>query len=144
MTNEQAQFLELRKYKRSEIAGLFRVPPHKIGDLDRATFSNIEHQAQEFVTDCLMPYLTGIEAAVHVSLLSERDQEDHFVKFNVNALLRGDMAARAKFYHSLIQDGAISPNEIRELEDWNPREGGDIYLTPLNMAINGKPIDGDN
>lgn len=144
MTNEQAQFLELRKYKRSEIAGLFRVPPHKIGDLDRATFSNIEHQAQEFVTDCLMPYLTGIEAAVQVSLLPEREQDDHFVKFNVNALLRGDMAARAKFYHSLIQDGAISPNEIRELEDWNPREGGDIYLTPLNMAINGKPIDGDN
>lgn len=139
MTNEQAQFIELRKYKRSEIAGLFRVPPHKIGDLDKATFSNIEHQAQEFVSDCLMPYLTAVEAGIQVSLISEAERAEHFSKFNVNALLRGDMAARASFYHSLTQDGAISPNEIRELEDWNPREGGDIYLTPMNMAINGKP-----
>lgn len=141
MTNEQAEFTALRKYKRSEMAGLFRVPPHKIGDLDKATFSNIEHQAQEFVSDCLMPYLTAIEASVLVSLLDERDRDSHFAKFNVNALLRGDMAARASFYHSLTQDGAISPNEIRELEDWNPRDGGDIYLTPMNMAINGKPIE---
>lgn len=141
MTNEQAEFTALRKYKRSEVAGLFRVPPHKIGDLDKATFSNIEHQAQEFVSDCLMPYLTAIEASVLVSLLDERDRDSHFAKFNVNALLRGDMAARASFYHSLTQDGAISPNEIRELEDWNPRDGGDIYLTPMNMAINGKPIE---
>lgn len=141
MTNEQAEFTALRKYKRSEVAGLFRVPPHKIGDLDKATFSNIEHQAQEFVSDCLMPYLTAIEASVLVSLLDDRDRANHFARFNVNALLRGDMAARAAFYHSLTQDGAISPNEIRELEDWNPREGGDIYLTPMNMAINGKPIE---
>ena len=139
MTNEQAQFIDLRKYKRSEVAGLFRVPPHKIGDLEHATFSNIEHQAQEFVTDCLMPYLTAIEAGIRTSLIPAKDRVSHFAKFNLSALLRGDMAARAAFYHSLMQDGAISPNQIREFEDWNPREGGDIYLTPMNMLINGKP-----
>lgn len=138
MTNEQAQYIDARKLNRSEMAGLFRVPPHKIGDLEHATFSNIEHQAQEFVTDCLMPYLVAIEARVRVSLLPRTQWASGFLKFNVNALLRGDMAARAAYYHSLMQDGAISPNEIRDLEDWNPREGGDIFLTPMNMLINGQ------
>lgn len=139
MTNEQAQFVASRKLTRSEMAGQFRMPPHKIGDLEHATFSNIEHQAQEFITDCLMPYLTAIEARVQVSLVPKNQQGDRFAKFNVNALLRGDMASRAAYWHTLIQDGAISPNEIREFEDWNPREGGDIYLTPMNMLIDGKP-----
>lgn len=134
-----AQFLESRKYQRSEIAGLWRVPPHLIGDLDKATFSNIEHQSLEFVVRGLMPYITRIEQRVAFQLLSPEERRRYFAKFNVAGLLRGDMAARGEFYTKLTNLGALSPNEIRDLEDLNPREGGDIYLTPLNMAVNGKP-----
>lgn len=144
MTATDAQWIEARKYQRSELAGIWRVPLHKIGDLEHATFSNIEHQSQEFVTDCLMPYLVKIEERVNMSLLSEKDRSKYYAKFNVNALLRGDMNARANFYTKLEQAGALSPNEIRSFEDMNPRDGGDIYLTPMNMAVNGKPIGENN
>ena len=140
MTNEQAQFLQLRQYKRAETAGILRVPPHKIGDLSRATFSNIEHQSQEFVNDCLSTYFTNIEARIRVSLVPKDKRAVMFAKFNLNALLRGDMIARSTFYTRMEQAGAMSPNEIREFEDMNPREGGDIYLTPVNMLIDGKPV----
>lgn len=136
-----AQFLETRKYQRSEIAGLFRVPPHLIGDLERATFSNIEHQGLDFVVHALMPYLTRIEARIRMQLLSPAEQKSHFAKFNVNGLLRGDMAARSTFYTQGIQNGSLSPNEIRELEDRNPREGGDVFLQPANMIVSGSKAD---
>jgi HK97 family phage portal protein len=115
------------------------VPPSMIADLERATFSNSEQQARTFVDYTLMPYLTRIEARIRLRLLAEKDQANHFAKFNVNALLRGDMKSRGEFYTRQVQNGALSPNEIRELEDQNPREGGDIYLTPANMLIDGKP-----
>ncbi len=137
MTSEDAQFLETRKFQRGEICGIFRVPPHMIADLERATFSNIEHQGLSFVGSSLMPYLSRIENRINKSLIS---QSGHYAKFNANALLRGDMKARAEFYTKMIQNGALSPNEIRELEDMDAREGGDIYLTPMNMAVNGKPV----
>ena len=144
ITPEDAQLLETRKFQRSEIAGLFRVPPHMIGDLEKATFSNIEQQGLEFVTNCLMPYLTRIENRIRSSLLNGNEWQTHFAKFNVNALLRGDMKSRAEFYTKMLQNGALSPNEIRLKEDMNPRDGGDIYLTPLNMAVNGQTIEATN
>lgn len=144
ITPEDAQFLETRKYQRSEIAGLFRVPPHKIGDLEKATFSNIEHQGLEFVTDSLMPYVTRIENRLNMALFSQKDQGVYYTKFKETALLRGDMKSRAEFYTKMLQNGAMSPNEIRALEDMNPRDGGDIYLTPLNMAVNGQPVEANN
>lgn len=134
-----AQFLESRKYQRSEIAGMYRVPPHMVGDLDKATFSNIEHQSLDFVVHGLMPYLTRIEQRVAFQLLSPDERRRFFAKFNVAGLLRGDMAARGEFYTKLTNLGAFSPNEIRDFEDMNPRDGGDVYLTPLNMAVNGEP-----
>lgn len=136
MSSEDAQFLETRKYQRSEICGLFRVPPHMVADLEKATFSNIEHQSLDFVQHTLMPYLTRIEQRLNKSLLPQ-DKARYF-KFNANALLRGAMKDRAEFYGKLVNLGAMSPNDVRELEDMNPREGGDIYLTPSNMIINGK------
>jgi HK97 family phage portal protein len=139
LSAEDAQMLESRRYGRTEIAGIFRVPPSMIADLERATFSNSEQQARTFVDYTLMPYLTRIEARIRLRLLAEKDQANHFAKFNVNALLRGDMKSRGEFYTRQVQNGALSPNEIRELEDQNPREGGDIYLTPANMLIDGKP-----
>lgn len=136
---KDAQFLETRKHQRSEIAGMYRVPPHLIGDLDKATFSNIEHQSLDFVVRGLLPYVTRIEQRIVFRLMSPEERRRYFPKINVAGLLRGDMQARAAYYHSLVQDGALSPNEIRDLEDLNPREGGDVYLTPLNMAVNGQP-----
>lgn len=131
---KDAQFLETRKYQRSEVAGLFRVPPHLIGDLERATFSNIEHQTLAFITHGLMPYLTRIEKRIALQLLTPAERATHYAKFNVAGLLRGDMAARATYYTQMFNVGAMSPNDIREKEDWDPREGGDVYLVPLNMA----------
>lgn len=141
ITLRDAQFLEGRKFSRTDIAGLFRVPPHLIGDLERATFSNIEQQGLDFVIHGLMPTLTRIEQRIRLQLIKKEDRAKFFAKFNVGGLVRGDMSARAAFYNSMIQNGAISPNEIRDLEDWNPRDGGDIYLTPMNMLINGKPAE---
>jgi HK97 family phage portal protein len=140
LTAEEAQFLETRKFSRSEIAGIFRVPPHKIGDLERSTNNNIEHQELEFYQGGLVPYLTRIEARVRFSLLKPSDRAHYFAKFMVNGLLRADMASRSRWYDSMVRNGAMSPNEIREFEDMNPRDGGDIYLTPSNMSINGEPV----
>jgi HK97 family phage portal protein len=142
MSNEDAQMLESRKMSRTEICGLFRVPPTMIADLERATFSNSEQQNRQFVDYSLMPYLTRIESRIKLQLLAERQRASHFAKFNLGALLRGDMATRADFYTRQLQNGAMSPNEIRELEDMNPREGGDIFLTPLNMLVDGKLPEG--
>jgi len=134
MTNEDAQFLQSRKLQRSEIASIFRVPPHKIGDLERATFSNIEQQSIDFVTDTLMPWLVRWQEAIGRDLLTEESRQTYFAGFIVQALLRGDAASRAKWYAAMRQWGAFSANDIRELEDMNPIEGGDVYLSPANMT----------
>ena len=138
MSSLDAQWLESRNFQRSEIAGIYRVPPHMIGDLQRATFSNIEHQGLEFVVHTLMPYLRRIEQRVHMQLLNPDEKRELYLKANAGGLLRGDMAARATFYQQLVQMGALSPNEVRAFEDMNPREGGDIWLTPSNMLVDGK------
>lgn len=139
MSSRDAEWLASRKFTRSELCGLMRVPPHKIADLDRATFSNIEHSEMAFVNDGILPYATRFEQRVWLQLLTPAERKTYFAKFNVAALLRGDMRARAEFYSRQLQAGALSPNEIREYEDQNPREGGDVYLTPSNMLIDGKP-----
>lgn len=128
-----AQFLESQKFTRSEIAAIFRVPPHMIGDLDRATFSNIEEQAQEFVDYTLAPWIVIWQQAIKRDLLWDWEQDRYYAHFAVQALLRGKHTDRAQFYHTMQQVGAMSPNDIREYEDLNPIEGGDVYLVPLNM-----------
>lgn len=128
-----AQFLESQKFTRSEIAAIFRVPPHMIGDLERATFSNIEEQAQEFVDYTLAPWIVIWQQAIKRDLLSEEEQDRYYAHFAVQALLRGKHTDRAQFYHTMQQVGAMSPNDIREYEDLNPIDGGDVYLVPLNM-----------
>lgn len=133
LNSDDAQFLETRKFQRSEIAGIFRVPPHMIGDLERATFTNIEHQGLEFVVYSLMPYIRRIEQRVLLQLIKESERVRYYAKFNVNSLLRGDMSSRANFYRTLFELGSMSSNEIRALEDLNPRDGGDEYYVPLNM-----------
>jgi HK97 family phage portal protein len=109
-----------------------------IGDLERATFSNTEQQARSFVDFSLAPWLKRIEGRVWMQLLDERERKTHFARFNRNALLGADATTRANFYRSQINTGIMSPNEARDLEDQNPREGGDVYLTPMNMLLDGE------
>lgn len=133
MTSEDSQFLETRKFQRSEIASIFRVPPHKIGDLEKATFSNIEQQSIEFVTDSLMPHLRRWEQSITRDLIAPAERGEIFVEFLVDGLLRGDSQARSEFYVKMVNNALLSPNEIRVKENLNPYEGGDEFMKPLNM-----------
>lgn len=136
LSMEDAQYIESRKFSVSEIARILGVPPHKIGDLEKATFSNIEHQAIEFVTDAIVPRVTRWEQAIRRDLLD--GDPDRFVKFELDGLLRGDVKSRAEALQILRRNGIINANEWRELEDWNRREdpGGDQYIIEANMAVN--------
>ena len=138
----EAQFLETRKFQIDEIARIFRVPPHMIGDLEHATFSNIEEQSLEFVKYTLDPWLTRWEQSMQRSLFNEDEKKALFIKFNVDGLLRGDYESRMNGYAIGIQNGFMSPNDIRELENMDliPDElGGNLYMVngnmlPLNQA----------
>jgi len=132
VTNKDAQFLELRKFQITDVARLFRVPPHMIGDLDRATFSNIEQQSLEFVMHTMTPWAERWEASIESELLLEGD--DIEVEFDFANLMRGDAASRASFYQSGIQNGWLTRNEARIAENLNPLEGLDEPLRPLNMV----------
>ena len=134
LTMEDAQFLETRKFQRSEIAGIYRVPPHMIGDLERATFSNVEQQSIDFVVYTMQPWLSRWEQELSRGLLSEAEQEEYFVEFLVDGLLRGDATARANYFRTAVLTGWMNRNEVREIENMNRAEGLDEYLTPLNMT----------
>lgn len=136
---EDAQFLETRKFQAIEIARFFRMPPHMIGELDRATFSNIEQQAIEFVVYTLRPWLVRLEKAMGQQLLRGEwigAGGDLFIEFLVDGLLRGDSAARATYYHQGRIDGWLNGDEIREMENRNPMPDGQgqIFLAPQNTA----------
>ncbi|MDU1061628.1 MAG: phage portal protein [Leclercia adecarboxylata] len=134
LNSEDSQFLETRKFQLEEICRMFRVPLHLVQNTDRATFSNIENLGLGFINYSLIPYLTRIEQRINIGLVPKKKIGVIYAKFNAGALLRGDMKSRFDSYKSGIQWGIYSPNECREFEDMNPREGGDIYLTPLNMT----------
>ena len=133
---DEAQFLETRKFQVEEIARIFRVPPHMIGDLDRSTFSNIEQQSMEFVKYTLAPWIARWEQAIYRRLLTEDEKKSYFVKFNVDGLLRGDYESRMNGYATARQNGWMSANDIRELENMDlipADQGGDLYLVNGNM-----------
>lgn len=133
---EDAQFLETRKFQMNEIARIFRVPPHMIGDLDRSSFSNIEQQSLEFVKYTLDPWVIRWEQALNRALLSEKEKPVMFAKFNVEGLLRGDYESRMKGYSIGRQNGWLSANDIRALENMDripETDGGDTYLVNGNM-----------
>lgn len=131
---EKAQALETRKFQVTEVARILNLPPHLLKDLERATFTNIEHQGQEFVTYSMQPWLTRWEQRLNRSLILPSQREQYFFKFEVGGLLRGDSAARSAFYASMFNTGVYSINDIREKEDDEPVEGGDQRFVPLNMA----------
>ena len=130
---EDAQFLQTRKFQIAEIARIFRVPLHLVGDLDRATFSNIEHQSLEFVIYSLMPWLVRWEQAIQRDLMTPAERQSLFVEFLVDGLLRGDVQSRYQAYAIGRQWGWLSANDVRRLENMNPVKGGDLYLVPMNM-----------
>ena len=148
LSANDSQFLETRKYQRSEIAAIFRVPPHMIGDLEKATFSNIEQQSLEFVNYSLMPWLVRIEKAIKRDLMTPAERKTMTAKFNVSGLLRGDASARSALYHNGILDGWMTRNEARAAESelgivLGPIDGLDLPLIPLNMedgTILGYPV----
>ena len=134
---EQAQFLETRKFQINEIARIFRVPPHMVGDLEKSSFSNIEQQSLEFVKYTLEPWLVRWEQSMVRSLLTPSEKREYFIKFNVDGLLRGDYASRMSGYATARQNGWLSANDIRELENLDripEEEGGDLYLINGNMT----------
>jgi phage portal protein, HK97 family len=134
---EQAQFLETRKFQIDEIARIFRVPPHMIGDLEKSSFNNIEQQSLEFVKYTLDPWVSRLEQAMFRALLTRDEKKKYFFKFNVDGLLRGDYQSRMAGYAVGIQNGFMSPNDIRALENLDriPKEdGGDLYMVNGNMV----------
>jgi HK97 family phage portal protein len=137
MPPADAQFLETRKFQLGEIARIYRVPPHMLADLERATFSNIEHQAIEFVTHTIMPWLVRWERALVRQVLLPSERKMTYVKFILSGLLRGDVQSRYAAYATARQWGWMSVNEIREYEEMNPVEEGDQYLVPMNMVEAG-------
>ena len=134
---EQAQFLETRKFQINEIARIFRVPPHMVGDLEKSSFSNIEQQSLEFVKYTLDPWVVRWEQSIQRTLLRPEEKRDYFVKFNVEGLLRGDYQSRMNGYATARQNGWMSANDIRELENLDRipvEDGGDLYLINGNMT----------
>ena len=133
---EQAQFLETRKFQINEIARIFRIPPHMVGDLEKSSFSNIEQQSLEFVKYTLDPWVIRWEQSLMRSLLSHEEKKEYFIKFNLEGLLRGDYESRMNGYSIGRQNGWMSANDIRELENLDrisPEDGGDLYLVNGNM-----------
>jgi HK97 family phage portal protein len=134
LNNKESQFIEARAAKKSEIASIWRVPPHKIGDLSDATYSNIEQQAIEFWTDCMLPYAELWESSIEYFLLGADDALGLEPEFDMARMMRGDTAARAEYITKLVQAGVLTRNEGREIEGYDPIEGLDEPLRPLNMV----------
>ena len=140
--NEKAQFLETRRYQRTVIAGAFGVPPHLVGDLERATFNNVEQQDKDFVINVVMPVAKAFEDAMEMSLLTDEDRRNGvIIRFNLDAVQRADFKSRQEGLAIQRQWGVISPNDWRERENMNPLaedDGGEEYIRPMNMVVPGE------
>ncbi|MGQ3212997.1 MAG: phage portal protein [Shinella sp.] len=131
ITPKDAEFISSRKFQRSEIAGIFRIPLHLVGDLERSTNNNIEHQSLEFIIHSIRPWLIRWEQAINRDLLTQEDRDNgYFCEFLMDAMLRGDTKSRYEAYASAIQNKWMNANEARIKENMNPREGGDVFENP--------------
>lgn len=133
LTPEDAQYIETRKWMAVDLARIFGVPPHMVGELDRATFSNIEEQGINFATYTIAARVREWEEECRVKLFPASEQRTHFLKFNMNALMRANATARAGFYAVMVRNGIMSINEVRALEDLEPIEGGDEPRMQMQM-----------
>ena len=138
---DSAQFLETRKFSVTDVARWLKLPPHVLGDLERATFSNIEQQDLNLVKHSILPYVVNIEQELNRKLLRETEKGTYYFKMNLEGLLRGDITTRVDAYTKLIQNGVMTPNEVRAKEDMNPLDGLDSTWMQTNTA---PVIDGTN
>ncbi len=140
MSNEDAQFLETRKFQIGDIARFFGVKSYMLGDLERATFSNIEQQGIENVTYSWRPRAVRLEQAINQQLLRESEWEKTYIEHNLNGLMQGDLASQAAVWNQLITSGVLNSDEVRSMMNMNNQEGeqGKIYYMPLNMADKSK------
>lgn len=141
MTSSDAQFVDSKKANDQTIARVFRMPPHKIGIMGDATFSNIEQQNTEFYTDTILPHLERFEQVVERDLLRGEKPDKYYAEFLVDSILRGDILTRGRYYAIARQWGWMNVNEIRAKENQNPVDGGEIYLQPLNMIEAAQAMD---
>lgn len=134
LSSVDAQFLEMRKFQLQEVARIWRVPLHLMGDLDRATFNNTEQMGAQFLSYCLLPILRLWQDAIRITCLSPEERREYFVEFLVDDLARADLAARFASYSQAINAGILNPNEIRAMENRGPYKGGETYMRPVNTA----------
>ncbi|MGI4822257.1 MAG: phage portal protein [Janthinobacterium lividum] len=137
LSPEDAEFISTHNLTRADIASIFRMPPHKIGDLERSTNNNIEQQSLDYVGDTLLPWLLNFEQEYRLKLLLPSEVENRYFKHNLAALLRADATARANYYQKMVQAGVYSINEVREMEERNGIDGGDRHL----VQVNQQPLD---
>lgn len=137
MPLEDAQFIESMKYNKAQIAAIYKIPLHKVNELDRATFNNIEHQSIEYVKNTLTPPIVSWEQEIRTKLFTDHESNDlgYYVKFNVNSELRGDSKTRAEFYEIMQRISGLSIDEIRAFEEMNPIKNGDRHLISLNYTF---------
>ena len=136
LSNEDSQFLDTRRYQKADIAALFKVPLYMLGDMSKTTFNNMEQMSINFVQNTLLPHAVNIELVAYNKLLSETEQQEgYYIKFNLNSLMRGDFKTRTEGYRTMVNIGSITPNEVRELEDFNPAgaEADELYMQ-MNMT----------
>ena len=138
MSNEDAQFIQTRQLSIEDIARIYGVPLHEIQANSKTTSwgTGIESMNIGFITRTILPWVRRFEHVFNRDLIPEEEQGKVYVKFCVEGLMRGDLKSRYESYQMGINSGFLSPNEVREKEDMNPRDGGDIYLTPMNMTTN--------
>ncbi len=135
LSNEDSQFLDTRRFQKSEIAALFKVPLYMLGDMSKTTFNNMEQMSINFVQNTLLPHAVNFELAAYSYLLNEKEQDNYYIKFNLNSLMRGDFKTRTEGYKTMVNMGAMTPNEVRELEELDPKssEADELYMQ-MNMT----------
>ena len=145
LSNEDSQFLDTRRFQKAEIAALFKVPLYMLGDMSKTTFNNMEQMSINFVQNTLLPHAVNFELAAYSKLLNEEEKQNYYIKFNLNSLMRGDFKTRTEGYRTLINIGAISPNEVRELEEFDPKgpEADELFMQ-MNMTTLKNIAKGDN
>lgn len=135
MSQQDAQFIETQKFNLQEIARIYNVPVHMVGDLERSTFSNIEQQSLSFVKNTMQPLITSWEQMLDYQLFTKEEQKRYYTKYNLSSELRGDSESRAKYYKEMIYMGAMNINEVRELEDRDSIPNGDKHFANLNYIF---------
>jgi HK97 family phage portal protein len=138
-----AQFLETRTFQVQDVARIFNIPPHKLAELSRATFSNVEEQERQYVGDCLQPWVENWEQELEYKLFLPEEQGEYQIRFNVDGLLRGNTQARAEFFSKMFNIGVLSINEIRTIENFSTiGPQGDEHYVPVNLQTAEKAAAG--